>query len=61
MPPSNEWEALTNNTAVHEVKVIFDIFQNLLVCNPSRRLSAEDGMQHPYFVDINPAFKSWHA
>ncbi|XP_013392042.1 cyclin-dependent-like kinase 5 [Lingula anatina] len=34
-----------------------DLLQRLLVCNPSGRISAEDGMQHSYFADLNPAVK----
>ncbi|KAK2181393.1 hypothetical protein NP493_400g00008 [Ridgeia piscesae] len=34
-----------------------DLLLSLLVCNPGRRISAEEGMQHAYFSDLNPAIK----
>ncbi|XP_014785734.1 cyclin-dependent-like kinase 5 isoform X2 [Octopus bimaculoides] len=34
-----------------------DLLQRLLVCNPSQRLSSEEGMQHSYFADLSPAIK----
>ena len=33
------------------------LLQNLLVCNPAHRMSADEGMQHLYFSDLNPAIK----
>ncbi|XP_014667637.1 PREDICTED: cyclin-dependent-like kinase 5, partial [Priapulus caudatus] len=35
-----------------------DLLQRLLVCNPAHRMSAEDGMAHPYFYDLNPALRT---
>ncbi|XP_038077412.1 cyclin-dependent-like kinase 5 isoform X2 [Patiria miniata] len=35
-----------------------DLLQRLLVCNPSLRLSAEEGLIHSYFADLNPALKA---
>lgn len=34
-----------------------DLLLSLLVCNPGRRISAEEAMQHTYFSDLNPAIK----
>jgi len=31
--------------------------QRLLVCNPSGRLSAEEGLQHGYFSDLSPSIR----
>lgn len=44
---------------VFESKMMNDccVFQRLLVCNPSGRLSAEDGLQHGYFSDLSPSIK----
>lgn len=33
------------------------ILQRLLVCNPTGRLSAEEGLQHGYFSDLSPSVK----
>ncbi|KAL5006787.1 hypothetical protein ScPMuIL_015593 [Solemya velum] len=32
-----------------------DLLQRLLVCNPDQRISAEEGLQHGYFSDLNPS------
>ena len=34
------------------------VFFRLLVCNPPGRLSAEEGLQHGYFLDLDPAVKN---
>ncbi|XP_062601675.1 cyclin-dependent kinase 5-like [Saccostrea cucullata] len=34
-----------------------DLLQRLLICNPPGRLSAEEGMLHQYFSDLDPAIK----
>ncbi|KAI0212278.1 Cyclin-dependent-like kinase 5 [Lamellibrachia satsuma] len=34
-----------------------DLLLSLLVCNPGRRISAEEGMQHAYFSDLNLTVK----
>ncbi|XP_033761798.1 cyclin-dependent-like kinase 5 [Pecten maximus] len=34
-----------------------ELLQRLLVCNPPMRISAEEGMQHSYFSDLNPGIK----
>lgn len=34
-----------------------DLLQRLLICNPSGRMSAEEGMLHQYFSDLDPAIK----
>ncbi len=35
-----------------------DLLQRLLICNPSLRMSAEEGLIHSYFGDLNPALKA---
>lgn len=35
-----------------------DLLQRLLVCNPIRRMSAENAMAHVYFSDLNPSIKN---
>lgn len=35
-----------------------DLLQRLLVCNPSLRLSADEGLMHSYFADLSPAIKA---
>ncbi len=35
-----------------------DLLQNLLICNPSLRLSADASLAHPYFKDLAPGIKS---
>ncbi|ELU06364.1 hypothetical protein CAPTEDRAFT_177254 [Capitella teleta] len=34
-----------------------DLLLGLLVCNPGRRISAEEAMMHSYFADLNPSVK----
>ncbi|KAK6166019.1 cyclin-dependent kinase 5 [Patella vulgata] len=34
-----------------------DLLQRLLVCYPNGRISADEGLQHSYFADLNPAIK----
>jgi len=34
------------------------LLQRLLLCNPSQRLSADDSMAHPYFLDLNPLIRN---
>ncbi|XP_048755903.1 cyclin-dependent kinase 5-like [Ostrea edulis] len=34
-----------------------DLLQRLLICNPSGRLSAEEGMLHQYFSDLDASIK----
>jgi cyclin-dependent kinase 5 len=35
-----------------------NLLQRLLICNPGQRLSADDSMAHPYFLDLNPAVRN---
>lgn len=34
-----------------------DLLLSLMICNPSRRMGAEEAMQHQYFADLNPAIR----
>lgn len=34
-----------------------DLLQNLLICTPRLRMSAEKAMQHSYFDDVDPSIK----
>eukprot|EP00093_Oithona_nana_P004170 04170.XXX_182385_184089_1 [CDS] Oithona nana genome sequencing. len=34
------------------------LLQRLLLCNPSQRLSADESMAHPYFLDLNPMVRN---
>jgi len=34
------------------------LLQRLLLCNPTQRLSADDSMAHPYFLDLNPVIRN---
>eukprot|EP00058_Branchiostoma_floridae_P003411 XP_002588899.1 hypothetical protein BRAFLDRAFT_115150 [Branchiostoma floridae] len=35
-----------------------DLLQRLLVCNPAHRLSADEGLNHPYFNDLSSAVRT---
>ena len=35
----------------------FPLLQRLLVCNPTGRMSADEGLQHGYFSDLSPSVK----
>ena len=37
--------------------IMMMMLQSLLVCNPQRRMGADDAMQHQYFADLNPAVR----
>ncbi|KAK2145243.1 hypothetical protein LSH36_693g02093 [Paralvinella palmiformis] len=34
-----------------------ELLLSLLVCNPTKRMSADDAMQHGYFSDLNPSVR----
>jgi len=46
-------ERLVNCSCAVHVFVV----QSLLVCNPQRRMGAEDAMQQLYFADLNAAVR----
>nr|CAG4650242.1 EOG090X081V [Sida crystallina] len=35
-----------------------DLLQKFLICNPALRVSADDGLRHPYFADLSPPLKN---
>ncbi|CAD5116204.1 DgyrCDS5120 [Dimorphilus gyrociliatus] len=35
-----------------------DLLLNLLICNPTERMCADDALQHSYFNDLNPNMKA---